>query len=79
MAKNGFIAAMDNLPWIVKIILCIPALNIIYAIYRIIKGASTNNLLMLVIGILWIVPGAVFCWIIDMICVIAYGNPKFFA
>ena len=79
MAKNGLVAAMDNLPLIVKLILCIPALNIAYAIYRIVKGATTNNMLMLVIGILWIIPGAVFAWLIDLVCVILYGNPKFFA
>lgn len=77
--KNGFVGAMDNLPWIVKLILCIPALNIVWAIYRIVKGVTTHDVLTLVFGILWIVPGSVFCWIIDLISTIAYGRPKFFA
>ena len=40
MAKNGFVSAMDGLSKIVKIILCLPFLNIIWAIYRIVKGAT---------------------------------------
>ena len=79
MAKNGFVSAMDKLPWILKLILCIPALNIIWAIYRMVKGATQGKLLMLVVGILWIFPGALFCWVIDLISTILYGKPKFFA
>ena len=79
MAKNGFVKVMDDLPWIVKIILCIPALDIIWGIYRIIKGASQGNMLMLVFGILWIIPGAVICWLIDLITTIFAGKPIVFA
>ena len=70
MAKNGFISAMDDLPWIVKIILCIPALDIIWGIYRIVKGYTTKNGFMLLIGILWIIPGAPILWLIDIVCMI---------
>lgn len=77
MAK--FVSAMDDMPWIVKLILCIPALNIVWAIYRIVKGISQKNTLMLVFGILWIVPGAVICWLVDLISTIVFGRPKFFA
>ena len=79
MAKNGLISAMDNLPWIVKLILCIPALDIVWAVYRIIKGATQGKLLTLIVGILWIVPGAVFGWLIDLICTILFGKPTIFA
>lgn len=78
-SKNGFVAAMDSLPWLVKLLLCIPALNIIWAIYRIVKGVSTKNVLTLVFGILWIVPGSVFCWLIDLVCTILFGKPTLFA
>lgn len=76
---NKFVKAMDNLPWIVKILLCIPALDIIWAVYRIVKGASTKNTLTLIFGILWIVPGAVFCWLIDLVCTIFCSRPTLFA
>ena len=77
--KNGLIAWMDDLPWLVKLLFCIPVLDIVWAVYRIVKGLSTNNILMLVFGILWIIPGSVICWLIDLVCVICFGKPKFFA
>ncbi len=75
MAKNSLIAWVDELPWIVKIVFCIPLLDIIWAIYRIIKGATENNLLLLIVGILWIVPGSVVCWIIDLVSTILFSKP----
>ena len=79
MAKNGFVYAMDDLPWIVKLIFCLPVLNWIYGIYRIVKGLSKNDVLMWVVGILWIIPGSVICWLIDLICVIVYKKPTVLA
>ena len=76
---KDLIKAIDKLPWIVKLILCIPMLNIIWAIYRIVKGGTQNKGLILIAGILWIVPGAVICWVVDLISTILYGKPKFFA
>ena len=73
---KDLIKTFDRLPTILKLIFCIPALDIIWAIYRIVKGVATNNILLLVIGILWIVPGAVFCWIFDLVTVILFGHPK---
>lgn len=69
---KDFIKAMDNLPFILKVILCIPALDIIWAVYRIVKGVTKESLIQLIVGILWIVPGAVFLWIIDIVCVLLY-------
>lgn len=79
MAKNGFISAMDSLPWIVKIILCIPVLDIVWAVYRIVKGATEKKTLTLVFGILWIIPGSVICWIIDLVTTIIFKKPTVFA
>ena len=73
--KNALIAAIDDLPWIVKLILCIPAIDIVWGIYRVIKYAQPMNVLMLVIAILTIVPGAPIIWILDLICVILKGKP----
>lgn len=69
-----FIKAMDNLPWIVKVILCVPALDIIWAIYRIVKGVVKNNLILTIVGIVWIVPGVTFGWLIDIVSMIFMGK-----
>ena len=76
---KGFIKAIDNLPWIVKLLLCLPVVDIIWAIYRIVKGAATSNIIMLVAGILWIVIGGTLLWVVDLICIIVFGRIKLFA
>lgn len=81
MAKKsgGFVAWVDGAPWIVKLILCIPAINIVLGFYRIVKGLKCKNNLMVVVGILWIVPGCAFAWLIDLVSTIIYGKAKFIA
>ena len=73
------IKSFDNLPWIVKLLLCLPVLNLAWAVYRIIKGAVEKKTATLVAGILWIVPGSVICWVLDMVCTICYKKPTLFA
>ena len=73
------ITSFDNLPWIAKLILCLPVLNLAWAIYRIVKGVSEKKTAVLVAGILWIIPGSVVCWVVDLICTICYKRPTLFA
>lgn len=76
---KDFISAMDKLPWILKLILCLPGLDIVWAVYRIVKGVSTKKVLTLVFGILWIIPGVAIGWIIDLICTLFFSRPVLFA
>lgn len=71
-----FITAFDRLPKILKILLCIPMLDVIWAVYRILKGIYKKDNLLVVVGILWIVPGSMVCWIFDIITVLLYDHPK---
>ena len=73
---KDFIKFMDTLPWVAKLILCIPALDIVWAVYRIVKGIVKNDLVLVTIGVLWIVPGAALLWIVDAITTIMYKHPK---
>ena len=70
-----FLNEIDNLPKIVKIILCLPFIDIIWAIYRIIKGATTDNVFLLVVGIVWIVFGSTVTWVVDLIGTILNDKP----
>lgn len=72
---KDLVKAFDNLPWIVKIILCLPVINIAYGVYRICKGVATKNTLMLVIGILWIIPFCEITWLIDLVCTLIWKKP----
>lgn len=71
---KDFIKSMDNLPFIAKLILCLPALDIVWAVYRIAKGLYKNSLIQLIIGILWIAPGVAFGWLIDLISIFLTGK-----
>ena len=72
---KDFIKMINDLPKLVKIILCIPVLDIIWAIYRIVKGIDKKNNVLLVLGILWIIPGAAFAWVVDLVTTILYDKP----
>ncbi len=68
------IKAIDNLPWIVKLILCIPVLDIVWNIYRLLKSLDKNNTVGIVLAVVLLIVGAPFVWLIDLICVILKGN-----
>ncbi len=70
MNLNELIKSFDNLPKIVKLILAIPALDIIWVIYRIIKSVNDNNTLGIVLGVVLLFVGVPFLWLIDIICII---------
>lgn len=66
---KDLIKAMDNLPWIVKLILCIPALDIVWTVYRLLRSLVAGNVIAIVISIILFVC-APFVWLIDLICVL---------
>ncbi|HHT55335.1 MAG TPA: hypothetical protein GX012_02105 [Acholeplasma sp.] len=74
----NFVKAMDNLPFILKLILALPGLDIVWGIYRLVKGVAKKNLFLTIVGILWIIPGAVICWVVDLITVIINDRPTVF-
>ncbi len=79
MRKRGIkmknlIKAFDDLPLIVKVILCIPMLDIVWSIYKICRSADKSNVVGIVLGILTIFPGAFFIWIIDLVTLLINGK-----
>lgn len=68
---------LNGLPLILKIILCIPALDIVCGVARICKGISDKSVLYTILGILTVVPGTAFIWVIDLILVIVRGKALF--
>lgn len=73
---KDLIKLVDDLPWIVKIILALPGLDIVWAIYRIIKGYVKKDGVLLVIGVIWILLGWAITWIFDLVTTILYKHPK---
>ena len=67
---SSFVKAMDSMPMIVKIILALPALDIIWNIYRVVRSAAKKNVLGIVLGIILIIVGIPFMWLVDIISII---------
>ena len=66
---KDLIKAIDNLPQIVKLILCIPVLDIVWTVYRLLRSLDANNVVGIVVSIILFFC-APFVWLIDLICII---------
>jgi len=69
---KDFIKAIDGLSDTIKILFCLPIINIVWAIYRIAKSVEANNTLGIVLGVLWIIAGDTVLWIFDLVYMIMY-------
>ena len=74
---KSFIKAIDGLPLIVKIILCIPALDIVWNIYKLFKSIEKGNVLGIVIAVILFFC-APFVWLIDLITLLIGGKVWWF-
>lgn len=73
---KDLVKTIDKLPKIAKIILCLPFLDIVWAVYRIIKGVVKKDTLGIVIGVLWVIGGCTITWVFDLVTTILDGHPK---
>ncbi len=71
---KALIDAMAGLPKLVKLILCIPALDIIWVIYRLCRSLEKKNVVGIVLAIVLLIVGIPFVWLIDLICVLVKGE-----
>lgn len=71
---NEFIKQVNELPLVLKVILCIPVLDIFYSGCRVVNGVVKNDVLWIVLGALTVIPGAFFMWILDLIWVLLKGH-----
>ena len=67
---NAIVKGFDSLPKIVKIILALPVLDIIWAIYRLIRSLAKKSLIATLLAILMLFFCPVIFWIVDLITII---------
>ena len=67
---KDFIKAIDNLPFAAKVILCLFGLDLVWAIYRIVKGIDKKDNFLIVVGIIWIIGAVSIAWLIDLVTVV---------
>lgn len=69
---------MERQSLLVKLLLCIPVLDVVWGIYRLFKALVEKDTLKLIIAILLLVPGTTITWIIDLVWVLTKGTGFWF-
>ena len=72
---KGMVKWFEDAPVWLKVIFALPGLDIIWAIFRIVKGAVKGNIGLVLIGILWILLGWIALWVIDIVSIIIKKHP----
>lgn len=71
---NAIVKGFDSLPRIVKIILALPVLDIIWAIYRLIRSVAKKRFIATLLAILMLIFCPVIFWIVDIITIILFNK-----
>lgn len=71
---SQLIKTFDEFPKWLKIVLAIPFLDIIWVVYRLCKSIDKKNTLGIVLGVLLIVFGIPFLWLVDIITLAVYDK-----
>ena len=69
-----YINAFDNLPLVVKIIFALPMLDILWAIYRLCKSLSKQNIVGIVLAVLMLIVCPALFWLVDIITLAFTGK-----
>ncbi|MBR1985085.1 MAG: hypothetical protein IKA31_05015 [Clostridia bacterium] len=67
---KSLIKSFDGLPKLVKLILALPMLDIVWAVYRLIRSINKGNVLGIVLGIVMLVACPAILWILDLITIL---------
>ena len=71
---KDIIKTFDNFPLVVKIILALPVLDIVWAIYRLCRSIEKKNVVGIVLGILLLFICPTVLWILDIITLLVIGK-----
>lgn len=64
------VAWMDKQSKLVKVVLALPVIDVVWVIYRIVKSIEKKDTLGVVLGIILIVVGIPFLWLVDIITIV---------
>lgn len=68
-AIKNLIKAIDDLPQIAKLILCIPVIDLVWSLYRLARSVVANNTVGIVVSAVLILCAPII-WIADLLCLI---------
>ena len=67
---KDFVKSMEGFPKIVKILLALPVIDIVWAIYRICRSVAKKSTVGIVLGILLLIFSPFLVWILDIITIV---------
>lgn len=65
----------EKAPLWLKIVFALPGIDIVWAIFRIVKGVAKKDTFLIVIGILWILLGWALLWVVDIVTILLNKHP----
>ena len=68
------INAIDSLPMLFKLLLCIPAVAVSWMIYRICRSLEKGNMIGAIIAAVLIIVGLPWAWAVDLVCLLVMGK-----
>ena len=71
---NSIVKRFDSLPKIIKFIFAFPVLDIIWAIYRLIKKKKKKSVIATVLAVIMLVVCPILFWIVDMITILLFNK-----
>ncbi len=73
-----FVGWIEGLPAIVKLVLCIPVVDAVWSVWRLMKAIAVNDGARIVLALLLLVLGIPFIWVLDLVFVLLTGNGFWF-
>ena len=71
---NSSVKSFDSLPKIIKFIFALPVLDIIWAIYRLIRSIAKKSVIATVLAVIMLVVCPILFWIVDMITILLFNK-----
>ncbi|MBE6126754.1 MAG: hypothetical protein E7182_02100 [Erysipelotrichaceae bacterium] len=71
---KAFCNWMDERSRLVKILFCLPFIDIIWGVYRLGGAIANKNVLHIVLAVLWILFAAFIGWVADLVCIILFNH-----
>lgn len=71
---NSIVKSFDSLPKIIKFIFALPVLDIIWAIYRLMRSIAKKSVIATVLAVIMLVVCPILFWIVDMITILLFNK-----
>lgn len=71
---KGLVKAFDNMPKLLKVILALPVLDIVWAIYRLCRSVAKKSTLGIVLAVIMLFVCPAVFWLVDIITIILFNK-----